>query len=96
MCDGGGGIVGYFDFINILKLGKEVLLDMWYSFLKWGDGKLRKKKILLNFRILFDWEGMFKEFNFDLEFVFYYIIKWVDFYVVVCLYFSVLFYGSVC
>lgn len=93
---GGGGIVGYFDFINILKLGKEVLLDMWYSFLKWGDGKLRKKKIFLNFRILFDWEGMFKEFNFDLEFVFYYIIKWVDFYVVVCLYFSVLFYGSVC
>lgn len=69
---------------------------MWYSFLKWGDGKLRKKQILLNFRILFDWEGMFKEFNFDLEFVFYYIIKWVDFYVVVCLYVSVLFYGSVC
>lgn len=44
VCVGGGGIVGYFDFINILKLGKEVLLDMWYSFLKWGDGKLRKKR----------------------------------------------------
>lgn len=47
MC--GGGIVGYFDFINILKLGKEVLLDMWYSFLKWGDGKLRKKKDIVKF-----------------------------------------------
>lgn len=39
----GGGIVGYFDLINTLKLGKEVLSDTWHSFPKWGDGKLRKK-----------------------------------------------------
>lgn len=33
---GGEGIVGYFDLINILKLGKEVLSDTWHSFPKWG------------------------------------------------------------
>lgn len=41
---GGGGIVGFIDLINTLKLGKEVLSDTWHSFPKWGDGKLRKKR----------------------------------------------------
>lgn len=93
---GGGGIVGYFDLINTLKLGKEVLSDTWHSFPKWGDGKLRKKKTFPNLRILFDREGMLKEFNFDLEFAFYYIIKWADSHVAARLHVSVLSYGSAC
>lgn len=92
---GGGGIVGYFD-LNTFKLGKEVLSDTWHSFPKWGDGKLRKKKTFPNLRILFDREGMLKEFNFDLEFAFYYIIKWADSHVAARLHFSVLSYGSAC
>lgn len=69
---------------------------MAYSFPKWGDGKLRKKKDITKPIILFDQEGMLKEFNFDLEFAFYYIIKWADSHVAARLHFSVLSYGSAC
>lgn len=61
-----------------------------------GDGKLKRKKDITKPIILFDQEGMLKEFNFDLEFAFYYIIKWADSHVAARLHFSVLSYGGAC